>query len=173
MDRIASFCIDHLRLARGIYVSRKDYVGNEVLTSFDIRMKLPYREPVLGSPEIHTIEHLAATWLRNNPQWKDKIIYWGPMGCMTGNYLILAGDYTSRDIAPLITELFEYIAAFEGEIGLGERDVWPVLRLSVCTRLPTGSRSDNGSGVQAAFWGKRACFGDKRVGNVWISVPRR
>ena len=95
MDRIASFCIDHLRLARGIYVSRKDYVGNEVLTSFDIRMKLPYREPVLGSPEIHTIEHLAATWLRNNPQWKDKIIYWGPMGCMTGNYLILAGDYTS------------------------------------------------------------------------------
>lgn len=116
MERIASFCIDHLKLERGIYVSRKDYVGKEVLTSFDIRMKLPYREPVLGSPEIHTIEHLAATWLRNNPEWKNKIIYWGPMGCMTGNYLILAGDYTSKDIAPLITELFEYIANFEGDI---------------------------------------------------------
>ena len=99
MERIASFCIDHLKLERGIYVSRKDYVGKEVLTSFDIRMKLPYREPVLGSPEIHTIEHLAATWLRNNPEWKDKIIYWGPMGCMTGNYLILAGGYTSKGIA--------------------------------------------------------------------------
>ena len=105
MERIASFCIDHLKLERGIYVSRKDYVGKEVLTSFDIRMKLPYREPVLGSPEIHTIEHLAATWLRNNAEWKDKIIY-----------LILAGDYTSGDIAPLITKLFEYIASFEGEI---------------------------------------------------------
>ena len=116
MERIASFCIDHLKLERGIYVSHKDYVGKEVLTSFDIRMKLPYREPVLGSPETHTIEHLAATWLRNNPEWKDKIIYWGPMGCMTGNYLILAGDYTSKDIAPLITELFEYIANFEGDI---------------------------------------------------------
>jgi len=115
MERIASFCIDHLKLERGIYVSRKDYVGSEVLTSFDIRMKRPYREPVLGGAEIHTMEHLAATWLRNSA-WKDKIIYWGPMGCMTGNYLILAGDYTSKDIVPLITELFEYMAAFEGEI---------------------------------------------------------
>lgn len=115
MDRIASFTIDHLRLQRGIYVSRKDYVGSEVITSFDIRMKLPYREPVLGGAEIHTIEHLAATWLRNSP-WKDKIIYWGPMGCMTGNYLILAGDYTSQDIVPMITQLFEFMADFEGEI---------------------------------------------------------
>lgn len=78
-------------------------------------MKAPYREPVLGSAEIHTIEHLAATWLRNS-DWKDKIIYWGPMGCMTGNYLILAGDYTSKDIAPLTTQLFEYMAHFEGDI---------------------------------------------------------
>ena len=115
MDKIASFTIDHLRLQRGIYVSRKDYVGNEVITSFDIRMKLPYREPVLGGAEIHTIEHLAATWLRNS-LWKDKIIYWGPMGCMTGNYLILAGDYTSQAIVPMITQLFEFIANFEGEI---------------------------------------------------------
>lgn len=115
MDKIASFTIDHLRLKRGIYVSRVDKVGGEVLTSFDIRMKEPYREPVLGSAEIHTIEHLAATYLRNST-WKDKIIYWGPMGCMTGNYLILAGEYTSKTIAPLITELFEFIATFEGEI---------------------------------------------------------
>ena len=86
-----------------------------MITSFDIRMKAPYREPVLGGAEIHTIEHLAATWLRNS-DWKDKIIYWGPMGCMTGNYLILAGDYTSKDIAPLITQLFEYMAHFEGDI---------------------------------------------------------
>lgn len=115
MDKIASFTIDHLRLKRGVYVSRVDKVGGEVLTSFDIRMKEPYREPVLGSAEIHTIEHLAATYLRNST-WKDKIIYWGPMGCMTGNYLILAGEYTSKTIAPLITELFEFIATFEGEI---------------------------------------------------------
>ena len=115
MERIASFCVDHLKLQRGIYLSRRDVVGNEVITSFDIRMKAPYREPVLGGAEIHTMEHLAATWLRNS-DWKDKIIYWGPMGCMTGNYLILAGDYTSKDIAPLITRLFEYMANFEGDI---------------------------------------------------------
>ena len=95
MERIASFTVDHLKMQRGIFVSRKDHVGNEVLTSFDIRMKRPYKEPVLGIAEIHTMEHLAATWLRNS-DWKDKVIYWGPMGCMTGNYLILAGDYESK-----------------------------------------------------------------------------
>ena len=110
MERIASFCVDHLKLQRGIYLSRRDVVGQEVITSFDIRMKAPYREPVLGGAEIHTMEHLAATWLRNS-DWKDKIIYWGPMGCMTGHYLILAGD-----IAPLIIRLFEYMANFEGDI---------------------------------------------------------
>ncbi|MGP6603034.1 S-ribosylhomocysteine lyase [Ornithobacterium rhinotracheale] len=115
MERIASFCIDHLKLKRGIYVSRKDQVGNETLTSFDIRMKEPYREPVMGAAELHTIEHLAATWLRNS-EWKDKIVYWGPMGCQTGNYLIIAGDYTSEDIVPLITDLYRFMADFEGEI---------------------------------------------------------
>ncbi len=115
MEKIASFTIDHLKLQRGIYVSRIDKVGDSEITSFDIRMKLPYREPVLGSAEIHTIEHLAATYLRNS-SWKDKIIYWGPMGCMTGNYLIISGRYTSEDIAPLMIELFEFIANFEGEI---------------------------------------------------------
>lgn len=115
MEKIASFTIDHLKLKRGIYVSRKDKVGAEILTSFDIRMKEPYREPVLGGAEIHTMEHLAATYLRNS-DWKDKIIYWGPMGCMTGNYLILAGDYTSKDIVPLMIDLFSFIADFEGDI---------------------------------------------------------
>lgn len=115
MEKIASFTIDHLKLKRGIYVSRTDKVGNSEITSFDIRMKLPYREPVLGGPEIHTIEHLAATYLRNS-SWKDKIIYWGPMGCMTGNYLIISGKHTSKDIVPLMTELFEFMANFEGEI---------------------------------------------------------
>lgn len=115
MEKIASFTIDHLKLLRGIYVSRVDRVGEEVLTSFDIRMKEPYREPVLGSAEIHTMEHLAATFLRNS-NWKEKVIYWGPMGCMTGNYLILAGEHTSKDIVPLMIELFKFIASFEGEI---------------------------------------------------------
>ena len=116
MDKIPSFTIDHNKLLRGIYVSRKDKVGGEVVTTFDIRMKEPNREPVLHNGAIHAMEHLAATYLRNDAKWRDKIIYWGPMGCMTGNYLILAGDYSSKDIAPLITALFEYIANFEGEI---------------------------------------------------------
>lgn len=116
MEQIASFTIDHLKLKRGIYVSRIDRIGEEFITSFDLRMKEPYREPVLGGAEIHTIEHLAATYLRNQPEWKERVIYWGPMGCMTGNYLILAGKWTSSDIVPLVTDLFEFMAAFEGEI---------------------------------------------------------
>ena len=115
MERIASFTVDHLKMQRGIFVSRKDHVGNEVLTSFDIRMKRPYKEPVLGIAEIHTMEHLAATWLRNS-DWKDKVIDWGPMGCMTGNYLILAGDYESKDIVELMTRMFKFISEFEGDI---------------------------------------------------------
>ena len=116
MEKIASFTIDHLRMARGIFVSRRDQVGNEVITTFDIRMKVPNAEPVLGQSEIHTIEHLAATYLRNNAQWKDQIIYWGPMGCLTGNYLIMKGDLTSADILPLVQDTFAFIRNFEGEI---------------------------------------------------------
>lgn len=116
MQKIPSFTIDHIRLLRGIYVSRKDEVGGETVTTFDIRMKEPNREPVLGQPEIHTIEHLAATFLRNHPVWADKIIYWGPMGCLTGNYLVMKGDLTSRDVLPLVTETFRFIAGYEGEI---------------------------------------------------------
>lgn len=116
MKKIPSFTIDHLRLQRGIYVSRKDIVGGEIVTTFDVRMKLPNREPVLGQGAIHTIEHLAATYLRNNEEWKDRIVYWGPMGCLTGNYLLVRGDLTSKDILPLMQETFRFVATYEGEV---------------------------------------------------------
>ncbi|MBQ4524876.1 MAG: S-ribosylhomocysteine lyase [Bacteroidaceae bacterium] len=116
MKKIPSFTIDHLRLLRGIYVSRQDQVGHETVTTFDIRMKEPNREPALGQGALHTIEHLAATFLRNHPVWSEKIIYWGPMGCLTGNYLLVKGDLRSADILPLMIETFRFIAAYEGEI---------------------------------------------------------
>ena len=116
MKKIPSFTIDHIRLRRGIYVSRQDVVGGEVVTTFDIRMKEPNREPAVSPSAIHAIEHLAATFLRNHPVWADRIIYWGPMGCLTGNYLIVRGDLSSRDILPLITETFRFIAGYEGDI---------------------------------------------------------
>ena len=116
MDKIPSFTIDHLRLRRGVYVSRRDDVGGEVVTTFDVRMKLPNREPVLGQGAIHTIEHLAATYLRNRVEWKDRIVYWGPMGCLTGNYLLVKGSLEPRDILPLLRETFAFIADYEGEI---------------------------------------------------------
>lgn len=123
MEKIPSFTIDHILLKRGIYVSRKDNVGSEVVTTFDVRMKEPNREPVLSPSAIHTIEHLAATFLRNHPVWADKIVYWGPMGCLTGNYLIVKGDLTSADILPLVRETFEFVVAFEGDVpGATARD---------------------------------------------------
>ena len=115
MDKIPSFTIDHLRLLRGVYVSRKDVVGGEVVTTFDVRMKAPNREPALGQGALHTIEHLAATYLRNDAEWKDRIVYWGPMGCLTGNYLLVRGDYESRDLLPVLIRTFEFVAGFEGE----------------------------------------------------------
>lgn len=123
MDTIPSFTIDHLRLLRGIYVSRKDTVGDQTVTTFDIRMTEPNRQPALSQTSIHTIEHLAATFLRNNGQWKDSIIYWGPMGCLTGNYLIMKGDLRSEDIVQLMRDTFSFIAGFEGGIpGAKARD---------------------------------------------------
>lgn len=116
MNKIPSFTIDHNRLLRGIYVSRKDAVGTETVTTFDIRMKEPNREPEVHAGALHTIEHLAATFLRNDPEWKDRVIYWGPMGCLTGNYLILQGDLQSEDIVDLMRRTFRFIADFEGEI---------------------------------------------------------
>ena len=116
MKKIPSFTIDHLRLMRGIFVSRQDQVGSEIVTTFDIRMKEPNREPALGQGALHTIEHLAATFLRNHPTWAGKIIYWGPMGCLTGNYLLVKGNLQSSDILPLMIETFRFIANYEGEI---------------------------------------------------------
>lgn len=116
LNKIPSFTIDHCRLLRGIYVSRKDSVGGETVTTFDIRMKEPNREPALHPGALHTIEHLAATYLRNNREWHDRIIYWGPMGCLTGNYLLLKGDYESADIVGLMRQTFRFISEYEGSI---------------------------------------------------------
>lgn len=124
MEKIASFTINHLKLLRGIYVSRVDALPNgDVITTFDIRMKQPNREPAVSQSALHTIEHLAATYLRNQPEWKDKVIYWGPMGCCTGNYLLMSGKLTSKDILPLMQDTFRFIAEYEGSIpGATARD---------------------------------------------------
>lgn len=116
MKDIASFTIDHLRLLPGVYVSRKDSVGSEVLTTFDLRMTRPNHEPVMNTAEMHAIEHLAATYLRNHSTFGNKIVYFGPMGCRTGFYLILAGDYSSSDIVDLMISLFEFIRDFTGDV---------------------------------------------------------
>lgn len=123
MEKIASFTVNHLTLLPGIYVSRKDPIGAEVLTTFDLRMTRPNFEPVLNTAEIHTIEHLAATYLRNADEYKDKVIYFGPMGCRTGFYLILGGDYESKDIVGLMQDMFTFIRDFEDEVpGAAARD---------------------------------------------------
>ena len=116
MEKIASFQVNHLVLEPGIYVSRKDPVGRETVTSFDLRMTAPNKEPVMNTAEIHTIEHLGATFLRNDKDWKDRTVYFGPMGCRTGFYAVFAGDLTSEEIAPLITRMYEFIRDFEGDI---------------------------------------------------------
>ena len=116
METIKSFTVDHKRLLPGVYVSRKDSTAHDVVTTFDIRMTRPNFEPVMNTAEIHTLEHLGATFLRNHEEWGDKIIYFGPMGCRTGFYLLLAGDYESEDIISLLREMFEFVCHFEGEI---------------------------------------------------------
>ena len=116
MEKITSFTIDHIRLQPGLYVSRKDPVGNETVTTFDLRVTCPNEEPVMNTAEMHTIEHLAATYLRNEPNYKDKVLYFGPMGCRTGFYLLLAGDYRSADVVKLVRDCFLFVADFEGEV---------------------------------------------------------
>ena len=116
MQKITSFTIDHIKLIPGVYVSRKDPVGSEVITTFDLRMTSPNDEPVMNTAEMHAIEHLAATFLRNHKEFGSKIIYFGPMGCRTGFYLLLAGDYESKDIIELLKEMYTFIAEFEGEV---------------------------------------------------------
>ena len=116
MEKITSFTIDHIKLQPGIYVSRQDAVGAETVTTFDLRVTSPNEEPVMNTAEMHTIEHLAATYLRNDPAWKDRVLYFGPMGCRTGLYLLLTGKLTSHEVLPLVLETFRFIRDFRGEV---------------------------------------------------------
>ena len=141
MEKITSFTIDHIRLQPGLYVSRKDKVGCETVTTFDLRMTSPNDEPVMNTAEMHTIEHLAATYLRNEPVWKDRVLYFGPMGCRTGFYLLLAGDLESEDVLPLVRDTFRFIADFSGAVpGASARDCGNYLDMN----LP-----------MANYWGRR------------------
>ncbi len=116
MEKITSFTIDHLKLQPGVYVSRKDHIGAETITTFDLRMTSPNEEPVMNTAEVHTIEHLGATFLRNHAEYKDRVVYFGPMGCRTGFYLLLAGDLSSKDIVPLMIEMYEFMRDFKDEV---------------------------------------------------------
>ena len=141
MEKITSFTIDHIKLQPGVYVSRKDRIGCETVTTFDLRVTSPNEEPVMNTAEMHAIEHLAATYLRNEPVWKEKIIYFGPMGCRTGFYLLVAGDYTSQDILPLVKDCFAFIADFHDPIpGASAKDCGNYLDMN----LP-----------MANYWGRR------------------
>ncbi len=141
MEKIASFTIDHIKLQPGLYVSRRDRIGAETVTTFDLRITSPNDEPVMNTAEIHAMEHLGATYLRNDPQWSDRVVYFGPMGCRTGFYLLLAGSLTSEQILPLVYDCFKFIAEYEGEIpGASAKDCGNYLDLN----LP-----------MAKYWAKR------------------
>lgn len=141
MEKITSFTIDHIKLQPGLYVSRKDKVGTETVTTFDLRLTSPNEEPVMNTAEVHTIEHLAATYLRNEPRWKDRVLYFGPMGCRTGFYLLLAGDYSSQDVLPLVLDCFRFIRDYQGDVpGASPKDC--------------GNYLDMNLGM-ANFWGRR------------------
>ena len=141
MEKITSFTIDHIKLQPGLYVSRKDNQGDVCVTTFDLRVTSPNEEPVMNTAEVHTIEHLAATYLRNDSDWKDKVLYFGPMGCRTGFYLLMFGDYTSEEILPLVKNCFRFAADFSGEVpGASAKDCGNYLDMN----LP-----------MANYWGKR------------------
>ncbi len=141
MEKITSFTIDHIRLQPGLYVSRKDAVGSETVTTFDLRLTSPNEEPVMNTAEVHTIEHLAATFLRNDPAWKDRVLYFGPMGCRTGFYLLLSGDLSSQDVLPLVTDCFRFIRDYQGEVpGASPRDCGNYLDMNLS---------------MANYWGRR------------------
>ena len=141
MEKITSFTIDHIKLQPGLYVSRVDPVGREYVTTFDLRLTSPNEEPVMNTAEVHTIEHLAATYLRNEPNWKDSVLYFGPMGCRTGFYLLMKGQLTSREILPLVHDCFRFIADFAGEVpGASAKDCGNYLDMN----LP-----------MANYWGKK------------------
>ena len=141
MEKITSFTIDHIRLQPGLYVSRKDPVGNEIVTTFDLRLTSPNEEPVMNTAEMHTIEHLAATYLRNEPNWNEQVLYFGPMGCRTGFYLLMKGDLDSCDVLPVVLDCFRFIRDYEGDIpGASAKDCGNYLDMN----LP-----------MAKYWGKR------------------
>ena len=141
MEKITSFTIDHIRLLPGLYVSRKDRVGSETVTTFDLRLTRPNLEPVMNTAEVHTIEHLAATFLRNHPKWKEKVLYFGPMGCRTGFYLLLAGDYSSREVLPLVQECFRFIRDFRDEVpGASAKDCGNYLDMNLSMAIYWGDR---------------------------------
>ena len=141
MEKITSFTIDHIKLQPGLYVSRKDKVGAETITTFDLRLTKPNEEPVLNTAEVHTIEHLAATYLRNDKQWKDRVIYFGPMGCRTGFYLLLAGDYESKDVVELVLNCFRFVRDFRGEVpGASAEDCGNYLDMNVSMANYWGAR---------------------------------
>ena len=141
MEKITSFTIDHIILEPGLYVSRKDKVGSETVTTFDLRITNPNEEPVMNTAEIHTMEHLGATYLRNNRQWKDRVLYFGPMGCRTGFYLLLAGDLRSRDVLELVLDCFRFIRDFRGEVpGASAKDCGNFLDMNLPMANYWGSR---------------------------------
>lgn len=141
MEKIASFTIDHLRLLPGLYVSRKDRIGTETVTTFDLRITQPNFEPVMNTAEVHAIEHLGATFLRNDPEWKDRVIYFGPMGCRTGFYLLLSGDLTSEEALPLVRRCFQFVRDYRDEIpGACAKDCGNFLDMNLS---------------MANYWGKR------------------
>lgn len=141
MEKITSFTIDHIALEPGLYVSRKDRVGTEIVTTFDLRLTSPNDEPVMNTAEMHTIEHLAATYLRNEQSWKDRVLYFGPMGCRTGFYLLLVGDLTSEDALPLVKGCFTFIRDYRGEIpGASARDCGNYLDMNLPMANYLGAR---------------------------------
>lgn len=157
MEKIKSFTIDHIRLEPGLYVSRKDKVGAETVTTFDLRLTNPNEEPVMNTGEIHTMEHLAATYLRNEPDWKEKVLYFGPMGCRTGFYLLLAGDYTSEEVLPLVRNCFAFIRDFRGQVpGSSAKDCGNYLDMN----LP-----------MANYWGKRYSALLKNIDRAHLVYP--
>ena len=141
MEKITSFTIDHIKLQPGLYVSRKDRMGSETITTFDLRVTKPNDEPVMNTAEVHTIEHLAATYLRNNSTWKERIVYFGPMGCRTGFYLLVWGDLSSRDVLPLVTDCFRFVRDYQGEVpGASAKDCGNYLDMNLS---------------MANYWGKK------------------
>ena len=157
MEKITSFTIDHIKLEPGLYVSRKDRVGSETVTTFDLRITNPNEEPVMNTAEIHTMEHLGASYLRNNRQWKDRVLYFGPMGCRTGFYLLLAGDLSSRDVLELVLDCFRFIRDFRGEVpGASAKDCGNFLDMN----LP-----------MANYWGSRYAALLEKIDEAHLTYP--